>query len=223
MVDVILNNGSISTGGVVPANFAKHPKTGEDFREVNGPLVESNLEKAQELWAKAKEELGVEQVELGYIGGDTEVSQKIDAYIKDQFEQLEGLTINVESLPFQVKLDRDETMDYDIQSTGWAPDYMDPNTFLNIWMTGGGSNKTGYASEEYDALIEKAGTELAKKPVKRFETFLKAEKMLIQEDAVLVPLYQRAMAQLQKPYVKNVTANPMSPDYTYKYAYIEGK
>ncbi|WP_163528825.1 peptide ABC transporter substrate-binding protein [Halobacillus ihumii] len=223
MVDVILNNGSIPAGGVVPANFAKHPETGEDFREINGPLVETNLEKAQELWAKAKEELGVEKVELGYIGGDTEVSQKLDAYIKNQLEQLEGLTIDVESIPFQVKLERDKTMDYDIQSTGWAPDYMDPNTFLNIWMTGGGNNKTGYASEEYDALIEKAGTELAQKPVKRFETFLKAEKKLIQEDAVLVPLYQRAMAQLKKPYVKNVTANPMSPDYTYKYAYIEGK
>ncbi|UOQ92171.1 peptide ABC transporter substrate-binding protein [Halobacillus shinanisalinarum] len=223
MVDVILNNGSIPSGGVVPASFTQHPETGEDFREINGTLVESNLEKAKELWAKAKEELGVQEVELGYIGGDTEVSQNLDAYIKDQLEQLEGLTINVESLPFQVKLDRDKSMDYDIQSTGWAPDYMDPNTFLNIWVTDGGNNKTGYSSKEYDALIEKAGAELAQKPVERFETFLEAEKMLIQEDAVLVPLYQRALAQLKKPYVKNVSVNPMSPDYTYKYAYIEGK
>ncbi|UOR13130.1 peptide ABC transporter substrate-binding protein [Halobacillus amylolyticus] len=223
MVDVILNNGSIPAGGDVPANFAKHPETGEDFREINGPLVEHDVEKAQELWATAKEELGIETAELGYLGGDTETAQNLDAYIKDQLEQLEGLTVNVESVPFQIRLERDANMEYDLQNSGWGPDYIDPNTFLNMWVTDGGNNKTGYSSEEYDALIEKANTELALDPVPRFETFLEAEKMLIQEDAVLAPLYQRALAQLWKPYVKNVFVQPMGPDYTYKYAYIEGK
>ncbi|WP_079529411.1 peptide ABC transporter substrate-binding protein [Halobacillus hunanensis] len=223
MVDVILNNGSIPAVGDIPKNFVKHPETGEDFREINGPLVEYNLEKAKELWAKAKEELGIETAELSYLGGDTETAQNLDAYIKDQLEQLEGLTIKVESVPFQIRLERDANMNYELQNSGWGPDYIDPNTFLNMWVTDGGNNKTGYSSEEYDALIEKANTELAMEPVKRFETFLKAEKMLIQEDAVLAPLYQRALAQLWKPYVKNVFVQPMGPDYTYKYAYIEGK
>ncbi|MFD2924250.1 peptide ABC transporter substrate-binding protein [Halobacillus naozhouensis] len=223
MVDVILNNGSIPAGGDVPKNFVKHPETGEDFREINGPLVEHNLEKAQELWAKAKEELGIETAELSYLGGDTETAQNLDAYIKDQLEQLEGLSIKVESVPFQIRIERDKNMDYELQNAGWGPDYIDPNTFLNMWVTGGGNNHTGYSSEEYDSLIKKANTEYAMDPVKRFETFLKAEKMLIQEDAVLAPLYQRALAQLWKPYVKNVFVQPMGPDYTYKYAYIEGK
>ncbi len=223
MVDVILNNGSIPAVGDIPKNFVKHPETGEDFREINGPLVEYNLEKAKELWAKAKEELGIETAELSYLGGDTETAQNLDAYIKDQLEQLEGLTIKVESVPFQIRIERDKNMDYELQNAGWGPDYIDPNTFLNMWVTDGGNNHTGYASEEYDALIKKANTELAMDPVKRFETFLKAEKMLIQEDAVLAPLYQRALAQLWKPYVKNVFVQPMGPDYTYKYAYIEGK
>ncbi|MGI8316269.1 peptide ABC transporter substrate-binding protein [Halobacillus mangrovi] len=223
MVDVILNNGSIPAGGNVPANFVQHPETNEDFREINGALVESNVEKAQEHWKKAKEELGIENAELRYLGGDTEVAKNLDAYIKDQLEQLEGLTIQVESVPFKVRLERDSNMDYDIENYGWGPDYIDPNTFLNLWVTDGGNNKTGYSSEKYDSLIKKAATDLAQKPVERFETFLEAEKLLIQEDAVIAPLYQRARAQLWKPYVKNVTSNPMGPDYTYKYAYIEGK
>ncbi len=223
MVDVILNNGSVPIGGIVPGDFVKHPETEEDFREINGPLIETNVEKAQELWAKAKDELGIETAELRYLGGDTEVAQNLDAYIKDQLEQLEGLSIKVESVPFQVRLERDKSMDYDLENYGWGPDYIDPNTFLNIWVTGQANNKTGYSSEKYDSLIEKAATELALKPEKRFEAFLKAEQLLIKEDAVLAPLYQRARAQLVKPYVKNVTSNPMGPDYTYKYAYIEGK
>ncbi|UOQ44557.1 peptide ABC transporter substrate-binding protein [Halobacillus salinarum] len=222
MADVILNNGSLPIGGYVPGNFVKHPETDKDFREINGKLVEYDLDKAQELWSKAKEETGVDTVELRYLGGDTEVAKNLDAYIKDQLEQLDGLSIKVESVPFKVRLERDSKMDYDIENYGWGPDYIDPNTFLNLWVTDGGNNKTGYSNEEYDQLIKKAGSELAQKPVERFETFLKAEKKLVQDDAVIAPLYQRAKAQLWKPYVKGVTANPMGPDYTYKYAYIEG-
>ncbi|MCA0982932.1 peptide ABC transporter substrate-binding protein [Halobacillus yeomjeoni] len=221
MVDVILNNGSVPGEGNMPANFVSHPESGEDFREINGKLVETDVEKAQEHWKKAKEELNIETANLRFLGGDTENAKNLDAYLKDQLEQLEGLSIKLESVPFKVRLERDSNMDYDIENYGWGPDYIDPNTFLNLWVTDGGNNKTGYSSEKYDSLIKEAGDELAQKPVERFENFLEAEKLLIKEDAVLAPLYQRARAQLWKPYVKNVTVNPMGPDYTYKYAYIE--
>ncbi|RWZ55150.1 peptide ABC transporter substrate-binding protein [Halobacillus fulvus] len=223
IVDVILNNGSLPSVGHIPANFVSHPDSGEDFRELSGDLIETNVEEAQQLWSTAKEELGIEEAELGYLGGDSEVAQNMDAYIKDQLEQLEGLTVNVESVPFQVRLDRDTAMDYDLQNSGWGPDYIDPNTFLNMFVTDGANNKTGYASEEYDSLIAEANNELALEPVERFENFLEAEQLLIQDDAVIAPLYQRASAQLWKPYVQGVIVNPMGPDYTYKYAYIEGK
>ncbi|WJE16852.1 peptide ABC transporter substrate-binding protein [Halobacillus sp. ACCC02827] len=223
MVDVILNNGSIPAVGDIPAKFANHPESGEDFRDINGDLIEYNLDEAQKLWSTAKEELGQDTLELEYLGGDTEVAKQMDAYIKDQLEKLEGLTVNVTSVPFKERLERDTSMNYELQNSGWGPDYIDPNTFLNMWVTDGGNNMTGYSSEEYDALIEKANNELALEPVERFEAFLEAEKLLIQEDAVLAPLYQRAQAQLYKPYLKGVIVNPMGPDYTYKYAYIEGK
>ncbi|MCA1011331.1 peptide ABC transporter substrate-binding protein [Halobacillus halophilus] len=223
MVNVILNNGSIPAVGDIPEDFVKHPESGEDFREINGDLVETNKEEAQKLWSEAKQELGIENAEIGYLGGDSDVAKNLDAYLKDQLEELEGLTVNVQAVPFKERIDRDKNMEYDIQNAGWGPDYIDPNTFLNMWVTDGGNNHTGYASDEYDGMIEKANNELAQEPVKRFETFLEAEKKLIQEDAVLAPLYQRASAKLVKPYVKGVITNPMGPDYIYKYAYIEGK
>ncbi|AKG04967.1 peptide ABC transporter substrate-binding protein [Salimicrobium jeotgali] len=223
MVDVILNNGSKPSTGQVPENFVSHPESGKDFRELSGDLVTSDLEKAKEHWTKAKEELGKDSVELEYLGGDTEVAKNLDAYIKDQLEQLEGLSVKVNSVPFEVRLERDTSMNYQLQNAGWGPDYIDPNTFLNLWLTDGGNNHTGYASEEYDKLINEANTDLAQDPEARWENFLKAEELLMKEDAVLAPLYQRSVAQLQKPYVKGVYVNPMGADYTYKYAYIEGK
>ncbi|UOQ43436.1 peptide ABC transporter substrate-binding protein [Halobacillus salinarum] len=223
MVDVILNNGSIPADGDIPKNFVKDPESGKDFREVNGELVSYDVDKAKQLWNEAKEELGKDKITLEYLGGDTETAKNLDAYIKDQLEQLDGLTVKVTSVPFKERLQRDTNMNYQIQNAGWGPDYIDPNTFLNMWVTDGANNKTGYSSKEYDQLIEQAGNEYALEPEKRFENFYKAEKMLIQDDAVLVPLYQRARAQLWKPYVKDVQVNPMGPDYSYKHAYIEGK
>ncbi|WP_082234651.1 peptide ABC transporter substrate-binding protein [Halobacillus massiliensis] len=223
LVGTLLNNGSLASAGNMPKNFVFAPESEEDFREINGDLFETNKEEAQELWTKAKEELGIEEAELGYLGGDTELSKNMDAYVKDQLEELEGLTVNVQAVPFQERLDRDTSMDYDLQMAGWGPDYIDPNTFLNLWVTDGGNNKTGYSSDEYDALIEKANDELALEPKERFDTFLEAEKLLIQEDAVLAPIYQRSRAYLWQPYVKGVYFNQAGPDFTYKYASIEGK
>ena len=223
MVDVILNNGSIPAVGDVPKNFVKDPESGDDFRDVNGDLVTYDVDKAKELWNEAKKEVGKDSFEIEYLGGDTETAKNMDAYIKDQLEQLDGLTVKVTSVPFKERLKRDTAMNYQLQNSGWGPDYIDPNTFLNMWVTDGGNNMTGYSSEKYDNLIKQANDEYALEPEKRFQNFLKAEKMLIQDDAVLVPLYQRALAQLWKPYVKDVQVNPMGADYSYKYAYIEGK
>ncbi|MCA0969218.1 peptide ABC transporter substrate-binding protein [Halobacillus litoralis] len=221
MVDVILNDGSEAVDGIVPSDFVSHPESGEDFRDLNDGLIEYNPEKAQQLWTEAKQELGIESTELRFLGGDTEVSKNMDAYLKDQLEKLEGLTVKIESVPFKVRLQRDKNMNYDLQNFGWGPDYLDAYSFLNMWMTDGGNNKTGYSSETYDSLINQASGELALKPAERFDTLVEAERLLIEEDAVLAPLYQDGVAQMRKSYLKNVTSNPMGAEYTYKYAYIE--
>ena len=54
----ILGDGSTALNGFVPANFAKNPDTGEDFRKENGDLLPYNIKEAQANWTKAKEELG---------------------------------------------------------------------------------------------------------------------------------------------------------------------
>jgi oligopeptide transport system substrate-binding protein len=40
---------------------------------------------------------------------------------------------------------------------GWIGDYTDPNTFLDMWITNGGQNQTGWSSPLYDRLIRAAG------------------------------------------------------------------
>lgn len=221
LTETILNNGSMPLGGLMPGNFVFSPEGEEDFREVNGNLSATDKEQAQELWEQGLEEIGADSAELGYLTGDTESAQNMSAYIKEQLENtLDGLTVNVQQVPFQERLDRDTNMEYDLLMSGWGPDYVDPNTFMNLFVTDSGNNHTGYSSEEYDSLIEEANNELADQPQERWDNFLEAEKLLIEEDAVIAPMYQEAQAYLWNPALQGVIVNSAGPNFEYKWAYM---
>ena len=52
-----------------------------------------------------------------------------------------------------------EELDYQISRMGWIGDFQDPITFLDLWVTGGGNNNTGWSSAKFDSLIAQARRE----------------------------------------------------------------
>ncbi|PID01849.1 peptide ABC transporter substrate-binding protein [Sporosarcina sp. P2] len=223
MADVVLANGSLAANFLVPTNFA-FDENEKDFRELSGDHLEYNVEEAQDYWKKGLEELGVESLDLEILGGDTEASKKMDEYFKSQLEgNLEGLKISLKEVPFSVRLDLDGNQDYDIQVSGWGPDFQDPISFMDLFVTDGTNNLMSYSNPEYDKLIEDSKGELALKPEERYEAFAKAEKILLDEDAAIAPIYQRGLIFLHKPYFKGLVDHPFGADYSYKWAYISGK
>ncbi|MFD1851984.1 peptide ABC transporter substrate-binding protein [Oceanobacillus bengalensis] len=220
LVNEILNNGSIVANGLVPLDFVTLPETEDDFREVNGDLVTYDVESAKEYWEKGLAELGTDTVSIELLGDDGENAKISNEYIANQLSStLPGLEVKLKNVPFEQRLDLDSNMDYDLQISLWGPDYLDPNTFLDLWVTDGGNNKMGYSNPEYDRLIEEAGTTLASDNVARYENFLEAEKLLF-ENAAVAPLYQSAMAQLVSPKVEGVFVNPFGAQYEYKWATV---
>ncbi|WP_371933443.1 peptide ABC transporter substrate-binding protein [Halobacillus litoralis] len=222
LVDVILNDGSVPAEGYVPSNFVSMPDSDQDFREAQGPLVEYNVEKAKEHWQKGLEALGTDSVEIELLGDDTGTSKDVLAYYKNQLEEnLEGVTIKLMEVPFKERVRRDNEAEFEMEAATWGPDYVDPNTYLNMYLTDGQNNNMGYSSEEYDALIEKANGEYAQEPEKRFETFLEAEKLLLEEDQAVAPIYQDAKAQLFRPSIKGVFTTATGPEFEFKWAHVE--
>jgi oligopeptide transport system substrate-binding protein len=218
-VDTILNNGSVVANYLVPTDFTTHPETGETFREINGNFNEYNPEEALTYWEKGLEELGVDSIELEYLGDDGDSAIRTAEFFKHQLEtNLPGLTVKIRSVPFEQRLEADTNQDYDLQHAGWGPDYLDPMTWLSLWVTDGGNNKMGYSNPKYDELIEAAATTLATDPVKRYEAFLEAEKILF-EDAAIAPTFQRNLAQLWSPKLQGVQINLFGATYEYKWAY----
>lgn len=220
--ETVLANGSIPSDGYVPEGLAKNPATDQDFREESGNLISYDLEQAQEHWEQGLEELGVQELQLDFLSDDTENAKTTSEYFQNQLEtNLEGLSIELTNVPFKVRLQTTTDQDYDIVMHGWGPDYLDPMTFLDLYVTDGSNNNTGYSSEEYDQLIEDAKVTYANDPEKRWEAMLEAEKLLIQEDTVVAPVYQRGRVVLIKPYVKGLEEHLFGPDYTLKNVTIE--
>ena len=99
----------------------------------------------------------------------------------------------------------------------WLGDYDDANTFLEMFVTGGGSNTIGLADPDYDKLLEEAAAEQDME--KRAAILLQAEKRLI-DNFSLIPLNYFVSKHLIKPYVQGYEANVMN-HYQSKYIRIE--
>jgi len=222
LTNVLLNNGSTTAYFFVPSEFVKDEK-GNDFRNMNGNMNKMDVKKAQKLWKEAKKELGTDKIAVEFLNYDSDSSKKIGEYLKEQLEKnLPGLTVNIKTQPFKQKLDLETKGDYDFSFSGWGPDYPDPMTFLDLFVTGGSHNQIGYSNAKYDELVAAAKRELLADREARWEALAKAEKLLFQ-DAAISPLYQKGVAFVQRPYVKGIVDHNFGGDYSYKWAYVLGK
>ncbi len=211
----ILNDGSKPAYWVVPSEWVKGPD-GKDFREHNGDFNPYNVEEAQKLWAEAKKELGKDSFELKMLSYDDTTRKKAAEYIAGELaKNLPGLKITVAPQPFEIKLDQEKKLEYDFSFSGWGPDYPDPMTFIDMFLSNSAFNEMDYNNPKYDQLVNDAKKEADAQ--KRWDNLVQAEKVIMDE-AGISPIYQRGRAFLQKESVKGIIAHKFGGDYSYKWA-----
>jgi oligopeptide transport system substrate-binding protein len=219
LTEDVLANGSIAADFLVPKGFSF--LDGKDFRDTAGTYLSTNKEEAKKLWEQGLKETGLKEVSFTYVGQDTETSKVTDAFIKDQLEKnLPGLKITIEAVPFKIRIAREDAEDYDLLMGGWGPDYADPMTYMDLWVTDGGQNHMSYSNPEFDKLIKAASEELVDKPQDRWKALQDAEKILLEDDAAIAPLYQRSVNLLINPKVKGFAHHAFGPDYSYQWIKI---
>jgi oligopeptide transport system substrate-binding protein len=120
-------------------------------------------------------------------------------------------------MEWKVYLAQTQTGNYDIARAGWISDYVDPNSFLDLWITDGGNNRTGWSNPEYDKHIRAASQ--TQNITKRFDHFQQAEKILMQESPIM-PIYFYRSKSLIKPSV-NGWYPTLLDHHPYKYISLE--
>lgn len=220
MVTDVLQDGSQIADYFVPTNLSYHPDTEADFREDSGEHLPYDAEAANEAFQAGLEEIGEESITLDLLTDDTEGAQRSAEFLQAQLmENLEGLEITLSNVPFKNRLEQDVNQDYDLQISGWSASYNDPIYYLDIFLTDGGNNNSGYANPEYDALIQQS-EEQTDDEAARWETLVEAEELLLSGDAAIAPLYQRVQNYLISPSAQDVGVHAVGSPYSFKWAYV---
>ncbi|MBS5936791.1 peptide ABC transporter substrate-binding protein [Clostridium sp.] len=207
----------------------------EKYRDqVEGPLAAdaktyvNNKEKLQELFKEGLKELGLQtddlsKYELTYLNqGESELQKQRAEWMAQQISGNLGIKINVETQgDWGVYLSIMDKLEYDFTLSGWGADYNDPMSFLDIWVSNGGNNHTGYADAKYDELLASVYKE--KDQDKITEIYKELETKLVNEDAVISPVYYTDKYSFYQNYVKNIQFTSFGSVYEFKHAYIQGK
>jgi oligopeptide transport system substrate-binding protein len=216
IVKDITQGGQMAAEGVVP--YGLMDEKGKEFREGAGNLIEYNPEKAKGLLEEGLKEEGMtiqdfNNANIVLLYNTSESHKKIAQAAQEMWRTNLGVEIGLENVEFQVKLDREQSGDYDISRAGWIGDFMDPMTMIELWWSDSAFNDAKYNNPKYDKLLLEAKTTMDQKV--RMGNFREAEKMLM-EDMPVIPVYFYTQPYVQKSNVEGIVKVPIRyPVITY--------
>ena len=109
-----------------------------------------------------------------------------------------GVNLTITPLEQKTWVQNQQALNYSLSGAGWIGDFVDPVTFLDLFVSGGGNNWTGWSDPAYDRLIAQAAR--TADPAARHEFFQQAEALLL-EQAPVAPVYFGTRAYLTHPAV----------------------
>ncbi len=173
----IMKMGQIPAYGLVPPGIPGYK--GAECRK-------EDSERARALLAEAgfADGEGFPALEIHY--NTSEAHAQIAQVIALSWQRELGIRAKLRNEEWKVYLDTQNTLNFDVSRAAWIGDYVDPNTFSDMFVTGGENNKTGWGNAEYDQLIADAAATVD--PAQRMDLLHQAETILVRELPIL-PIY----------------------------------
>ncbi|MCY4488357.1 MAG: peptide ABC transporter substrate-binding protein [Deltaproteobacteria bacterium] len=208
-IDREILTGKVTKGGEIPA-YAWVPPGVNQYAGAKVPW--QGLSKAERL-ARAKKlyaEAGYSKdnpLKVQILYNTSESHKRIAIAIGGMWKKALGVQTELFNQEWKVYLTTRRAKQFDVLRAGWIGDYNDANTFLELLKgTVGTMNPAGYASSEYDALMQKAETETDLQA--RAKLMQKAESILL-ADMPIIPIYHYTTQHLVNPRVKGWVDNVM--------------
>ena len=158
-------------------------------------------------------EMGVSNpadIKITLLTTDTDGAKKQAEVLQEQYQKNLGIKVEINQVTYKQRLQMETEKDYDMVVTGWVPDYSDAYSYLELWISDGQYNHSGYANAEYDKLLKDSQT----------ETDGICGKERDGEDSALVPLQLRRDQYLINPKISNFNVYFVGYDFDLVYADI---
>ena len=209
IADQILKAGQIPAYAITPPNTMGYSPQSD---------LHYNPQAARELLAEAgyPDGQGFPVTEILY--NTQEEHRKVAVAIQQMWKETLNIDVVLLNQEWKVYLDSVSSGNYAIARAGWIGDYVDANNFLDMWICGGGNNRTDWCNPDYDRMILQQAPK-ATSQEERLQIFTRAEKLLLEEMPV-IPLYIYVSKHLVSPSVKNFPKNILNQP-SFKDIYLE--
>ena len=195
----ILQGGQVPAASFVPPGIAGHdPKLSLNggLYEARGALVKAGFEEGKRF---PKYVLLVEKFDGGEALGE---------WLAFTLREKLGVAVTARvasAQEFQAAIKGHKA---DLFVGHWGADFPDASNFLEVFGSKSGTNPTGWKSSAYDALLAKAAS--TTDSAARLAVLAQAEKILVVDDVVILPLFYRKNAVLLGPKVKSFELSPLN-------------
>ena len=195
-------------------------KTGEPIAHqlvppytTNSLLIDApryDLETARRLLKDAGFEMGKGFPPIEYlfesVAGGASVHSKVGVELQQMWQEALGIRVELRQMEKRVYLKAQRSMEYDVTRSTWIGDYNDPVTFLDLFRSNNGNNRTGWKNAQYDELMDRAAREPDLK--RRSQILRDAETLLVRDEAPIAPVYFFAGFNYYDPQrVSGITGN----------------